>query len=600
MSAIETGVSISQAIDKALTFGGVLKPNSAPTLEADQIESMPFRWNKHIEKSSQFIGRSNCSGSAANNEVAVWICGYATVSKESKHLNAAEYALEQYQSTNSLPLEDLEGSFVIAVHDIRKERIQIYRNIAGAVNLFYSVIGDELRYSTNLAHLLSLLPHSRPIDEKLLPLFFLYRCLPGRETLFQNVMRLLPGDSLVFDSGKVTHSRITTFDDYRGTVSIYADIIEQINDTIGTAVQSCVHAAPYSAILLSGGVDSTLLLSHWHECIGEKTSQPVSYCATLDHPQTVGEFAYAKSAADYFNSTIRPVPIDRPYIDYLDAAIRDTAETPNHVQAAYFPILAHAMHGDGITTGICGEAADGLFGVSTQDEIHLAEMLRKYIPVSHVRSALKLICRRDGRRRGILELSNRMDDSGYLLHPINQQASFAHLESVLQCFGQQAVIDAMEYRYSLIVENGLNKSYLEKLHSANLLTSSINSASYWNTLCETRGIQLLSPFLDSRVIRLAMSIDDETKYQFRRPKHLLKDALSCRTNHELAYRRKLSFGQPIFEWMSKDGQLRGAIEQIDNHDFVDSATLARAKAIPNWFLYNLLCFDRLKKHLRAI
>lgn len=596
MNGVATTPVVSPASRMVLTCGWMLSRDSHLAAGESQDGAAPLRWLRHAGRHQHFIERNPLNSFAANSEMAVWIGGYAEVSKAMQPRGAAELVLEHYQRTNALPIDELEGSFIIALHDARKERVLIYRNIAGSVNLFYAITKEGLLYSTNVAQLLKSCPESRRINQELLPLFFLYRCLPGRETFFQGIKRVMPGDLLKFEPGMVNHDKIRTFDDFRGTVSVDRDVVGQVDDTLGAAVQSCVAAYPSSAILLSGGVDSTLLLSHWNQRV-DPDHPHATYCATLDHPRTRGEFAYAKSAADYLNSKVKSVPIDRPYLDYLDAVIRDTAETPNHVQAAYFPALAETMHEDGITTGICGEAADGLFGVATQDAIHIASRLRKYLPIRFVRNGLKATCfgNRGSRWAELLELSNHLDDVGYLFHPVNQQASFAHLESVLNCFGQKAVREAMEYRRSLITASSLNQSQVEWLHGANLLTSSINSASYWNTLCETRGVQLLSPFLDSRVIRIAMSIGDDLKYQFRKPKWLLKEALSRRTTSELAYRKKLSFGQPIFEWMDKGGQLRSAVDQIDRYDFVDAATLSRAKAEPNWFLYNLLCFDRLNK-----
>ena len=59
----------------------------------------------------------------------------------------------------------------------------------------------------------------------------------------------------------------------------------------------------------------------------------------------------------------------------------------------------------------------------------------------------------------------------------------------------------------------------------------------------------------------------------------------------MAYRFKLGFGQPVFEWMAPGGQLRSWVEQIGTYDFVDAGARTIALARPNWFLYSLLCYD---------
>jgi hypothetical protein len=121
-------------------------------------------------------------------------------------------------------------------------------------------------------------------------------------------------------------------------------------------------------------------------------------------------------------------------------------------------------------------------------------------------------------------------------------------------------------------------------------------------------VDLLCPFLDSRMLRLALNLPSEVRYRFRKPKDLLKRALARRdptgARRELATRCKLGFGQPIFEWLSPGGrgegavpshthtgQLRPLIDRLSKHDFVDPVTLERARRQPTWFLSTLLCYD---------
>jgi hypothetical protein len=90
---------------------------------------------------------------------------------------------------------------------------------------------------------------------------------------------------------------------------------------------------------------------------------------------------------------------------------------------------------------------------------------------------------------------------------------------------------------------------------------------------------------------VALNIRSDYRFPFRRPKELLKRALVRHAPHVLAYRKKLGFGQPIFEWMALGGQLRPLIEKIGIYSFVDKQIMASACVQPTWFLYTLLCYD---------
>ena len=89
-----------------------------------------------------------------------------------------------------------------------------------------------------------------------------------------------------------------------------------------------------------------------------------------------------------------------------------------------------------------------------------------------------------------------------------------------------------------------------------------------------------------------MSLDESVVYQRDKPKELLKQCLARRLSPGFAYRKKLGFGQPVFEWLAPGGQLRELVDDLGSWEFVDPATLERAKQRPNWFLNNLVCLDQ--------
>ena len=89
---------------------------------------------------------------------------------------------------------------------------------------------------------------------------------------------------------------------------------------------------------------------------------------------------------------------------------------------------------------------------------------------------------------------------------------------------------------------------------------------------------MLCPFLDSRMLRLALNLPADVRFRYRRPKDLLKRALTRHAPAELATRAKLGFGQPVFEWLAPGGQLRPSVDRLGDHPFVDRATLDRVRA----------------------
>ena len=574
-------------------------------------------WSRSNELANLFVTENDRNSVVLRrNDICIVIRGYAVCDRRNCETSeqVAELVLEHYLTHSEIPFRILEGSFVVMIFDSRRARVLMYRNLAGTTNLFFRKVkrgeSRSVLFSTNLRDLVKLPePFAREAEspsfnESLLPVYFLYRCIPGRETLFKDCYRLMPGELFDCTASKdwiVNIKRVAGFDDLKQNsaqkIRTREHAVEQIAETLHEAVADCVRSAGQSAVMLSGGVDSSLLQTFWNRIYESQGEKKKSFCVTVDHPRTHEEFLYAKSAADQMGVELEGVSADRPFAEYLLSVIDETAETPNHVQAAYFPELAEAMVCQGVTTGISGEAGDGVFGVGTAYDLQLAQQLRERIKS-------KLLCKlfssacvipRLGRLKQHLKTAAILHDKTHFQHPINRQASYTHLDSVLASFGESATVDAFAYRRELVVENRLTGSLVGELHAANILTSSINSGSYWNTLFEIRGGQVLNPFLDSRVLSLAMSLDESLRFPKNNPKALLKHCLTRQGHYELGSRRKLGFGQPIFQWLSPKGQLRDLVEAIDPMPFVDSKTLEQAKKEPNWFLYSLLCLDLLKK-----
>ena len=495
-----------------------------------------------------------------------------------------------YLEHGDLAVDGLEGSFTVALIDGPARRVLLYRNLVGAGFTYYHVGANGFLFGGNLAQLVDLSQAPRRPNRDVLPLFFLYRFTSGRDTLFESFHRLLPGEQLTWDERGLTRTQRHTFADLRESPAV--DPMERLQETMGSILTDCAAVYPDAANLLSGGVDSSYIQAIWNR-VAPIGDAPPSFSISVDHPRTWLDTDYAMTASQALGTIHTLVPADEQYAGYLTQTLSATGEPPNHVQTAYFPSLARAMAGRGVPAGLCGEGADSLFGVGLASAIHEAEFARRWLPSSGIRAAAAGLCRTAGMERlaGALRLANRLHDFTDLEHPVNQAASFADWEATRACFGAAAVADATAQRRTLLGRLAVPSSPQDRLHGAGFLGEAVDSASLWTTLFNHAGADLLCPFLDSRMLRFALNLPPAVRYPFRRPKELLKRALEQVAPREVARRRKLGFGQPIFEWLAPGGQLRPMVERIGAHDFIRRETLEQAKAAPSWFLYSLLCYD---------
>ena len=578
-------------------FGGILDAHAAhrlrPTKEAPFADGTGWEWTGPLGEC--FLhARGACCRLFARGARVLLIRG-PVVDPAARRPNDLALLSDKlhrcYQSRGTLILDGLEGSFTLALLDGEASRLLLYRNLAGTGFTYYHETRGSLLFGSNLATLVDAAGDSPRPNEEDLPSFFLNRTLPGRNTLFADFHRLLPGQLLRFGSGQLVLTQRHTLGGLVEGPRLGRNALECLEETTARICADYAAICPKSANLLSGGVDSSFVQLHWGRGVPESVAR--SYCISVDHPRTRPEAEYAVSAAAALGSRHTLVPADEPYASYLLESVALTGEVPGHVQLAYFHALARRMVADGMTAGLHGEGADSLFGLGVATDLQSAALLRKLVPTQGLRrggAALAGLFRRP-HLRSHFRLADRLHDESWLGHPVNRVVVFADWSAVETCFGTEAVAAVAAQRRELLDVHQLPSSQLVRVHAASFLASSANGASLTAGLFHHAGAVLLCPFLDSRMLRLVANLAAGQRFGFRRPKTLLKRSLERHGHAGLAYRRKLSFGQPIFEWLAPGGQLRPLVDQIDHYDFVTPDVLASVRARPTWFLYNLLCYD---------
>ncbi len=505
--------------------------------------------------------------------------------------------LDDYLRDGRFSPEQYDGSFTLVLLDGRKGRVEMFRNLVGSTFTYYCETPEGLVFGSNLAEVArrSGLP-LRP-DAEMLPVYFIYRFVPGGNTLFEGIKRLQPGERVSYQDGRLSVEQVQTFADFdepRKTGE--RESIERVEATMAEVVGNLMEIAPGSAGLLSGGVDSTYIQAHWNKLWRTPgDGKPRSAAVWLDHPATAPDQDYASSAARQLDTSHLAVRLTGLDARQMSETLSAIGEMPNHVQSFYFGPLARTMAEQGITAGLCGEGADGLFGNSGGDILLSAQGFRRRFPARALRAfgALASHCLGHVYAAHCFRLSNRLNDTTGFLHPINSAAAFTNWDLVTACFGSPSASQALVYRQGLlrrfrVPEDG---AHLQEALAIGYLGEAVNTAAYWNQLAADSEIEFFCPFLDSRVLRAATNMDLNARFVPGNPKQVLKKSLARHVPEEFVNRPKRGFGQPIFEWLAEGGMLRGAVENISDHEFLDKRTFRRAKAKPDWFLYNLLIYD---------
>ena len=201
-------------------------------------------------------------------------------------------------------------------------------------------------------------------------------------------------------------------------------------------------------------------------------------------------------------------------------------EPPNHVQGVFYRQLAKEMAEKGMQTGLNGEGADCLFGTPMTDIINRARRIRSVIPTNFLRGSLGKMAGSAGKRywQQAFELAKSLNELGHRSHPVNLGSLWTNLASVDACFGREATDAAFAQRRELLTQYEVNSDPLNLYHEQTMLGEVADSATLWTGVFHEQGVDLICPFLDSRLIRFVLSLPRHLRFQNRQPKKILKDA----------------------------------------------------------------------------
>jgi asparagine synthase (glutamine-hydrolysing) len=556
-------------------------------------------WYWESDRASAFLHAGGAgSRLIPRRELAVLARGlFAGLHSSADYERLADRLVCHYRQTGELAVDGLEGSFTLALVDGAGGRVLVHRNLVGDSNTYYRATRGGLLLASNLADLAASAGETTRANEDDLATFFLNRTLPGRNTLFAGYRRLMPGEQLELKADRVLLTQRRTLADLIEGKPIRQEAPGRLDETVANILKDCYAQDADAVSLLSGGVDSSFVQAHWARVRPASAARSRSFCVAVDHPKTRGDREYAESASVLLGTRHTVIRADEPYDEYLSDTLRTTGEVPNHVQLAYFPTLARRMAEHGVSSALSGDGADSLFGLSQSPAVQNAALLRRLFPGRLLRrtgAALAGVLRRK-RLGGYFRLADVLHDQERLDHPVNRAAVYADWPAVEKCFGPEAVARVAASRRELLDRYRVPPGPLDRLHAAGFLGSAVNTAALTTTMFARAGVRVFTPFLDSRMLRLALNLAPAQRFRFRRPKALLKESLARHGHAELAYRQKLSFGQPIFEWLAPGGPLRHHVEEIGDYPFVAPGVLEAVRRKPTWFLYSLLCYDLWQK-----
>jgi asparagine synthase (glutamine-hydrolysing) len=170
---------------------------------------------------------------------------------------AEEALLRAYQYWDKEVVKQLRGAFAFAIWDARKDRLLLARDRFGEKPLYLHERDGALLFASEIKGLLEAGVRAET-DLASLRDCLSRRYVPGPRTLFRGIRKLAPGTYALWQHGKLHEARYWTPPDR-------APYVKSRNraplDGFLSALQDAVALHPADGLLLSGGLDSAVLLA---------------------------------------------------------------------------------------------------------------------------------------------------------------------------------------------------------------------------------------------------------------------------------------------------------------------------------------------------
>ncbi len=416
------------------------------------------------------------------------------------------------------------------IFDKEENKLSISANTYSGRPIYYHLNTNGEFYCSTHISMLKAAGISLEENTSVLPEFFTYQFVIPPKTLFKNINRLSFGAKLYIG---ITGDRCTIesekrYDPFSIKSMNYkkSDPIEKIvNQTYADILHSVNRLGPLSdrlAVLLSGGLDSSILFNICKNIFGINESYSTSY--PFEDQTDDKEKYYALSAAEAFGSDHYFYKSDNNefLFGFLEAIsiVEEPIIWPQEV-------LFYLLYKNGITGNkdimVCGQGAETAFGNSELNHIYrlskhreLYKLLSLYPLFSLVKAASKITKRGHGFVKRIKKVNNiykPLEDPDNIIYSI-----YRRNKDWVCKYLNVSIKDINASRYELLKLLN-NNSICDKL-SVLYINDELISTSNWSKICEFNSKIIYYPFLDLKLLNNAFSINWAVK--LKHPKNVLQ------------------------------------------------------------------------------
>lgn len=493
--------------------------------------------------------------------------------------------------------------------DEKKKTLSVHKPTHSGRPIYYHLSASGEFYCST--HISMLRRAGVPVEENTvaLPEFFVYRYVTPPKTLYKRINQLCVGSTLCL---KIHNNRciLESVEEYDPFPSVPPRLtesttgegdVEEISTKLFKAIDRLDACRERTLILLSGGLDSSILFAVCKRRLGVNSSGSTAYPFgdACDDP----EKEYALSAARALAADHVLYETDkRDYLYGLLESISATEEPLHHLQSVALYLLFKNGLLPNRTVLVSGQGADGVFGLGIHNSVYKWHLHKHTYGLLSKRWVLPVL--RAGSR-----IAGRGGDFVKYLASMSQKIGRALEDpsSVLFSLGaygdEKWAIDYFNARKSDVIANRYeairpyeDRSIYDVLSMLDLVGDIAVTQSIWSKLGERQGRILYYPFSDRGILDTTFSIKWMRK--LKEPKSVLRGvARALGVPGFIVERKKSAFGANPDAWARKGAVFEPlvplAAKCIDKKVITRLQGIEPRRAMTFWNILNYAIWKRL-------
>lgn len=412
----------------------------------------------------------------------------------------------------------MHGMFSFALWDEEEQKLFCLRDQFGTKPFYYYITDDgNLLCGTTIRGIMEQPGFVKELNEKLLQIYLTLTYVPGEETFFKGLKKLLPGRYMIWQNGVLQIHRYWKPEFHPDESKSLEDWANEIHSTVLEILPELHDDNEYVETFLSGGVDSSYVFA-------VSDARMSNSCGYED--KRLDESGLAAETAALLNKGNRRCLITpEMYFDAVPYVMYNMEQPLGDASAVAFALGCRATAQN---TKICysGEGADEFFGGYNM-----------YRNAQRYGDALKTF---------YVGNTNIMKEDEKKLILKHYYDGLLPIDLVKDIYEENEDLDPLSKMSDVDIQIWLEGDIYLNV----------------DKMSEAAGLEVRMPLTDTRVFNIASRMPSCYKVNDEQNKVALRTAAAKVLPEEIAFRKKLGFVVPIRMWMADSRYNQDVIEKL--------------------------------------